>query len=71
MCLTYASWVPLVTTKKKCCRSSKRCSKCPVVLMRLEKEGFAECCERHSGAKATYKVKKSTPKKAIKAARKR
>jgi hypothetical protein len=31
-----------VKAKKKCCRSDPRCKRCPVVLKRLAKAGFAE-----------------------------
>lgn len=30
-----------VTTKKKCCKDKPRCKRCPVVLKRLETEGYA------------------------------
>ena len=31
-----------VKTKKKCCGSNPRCKRCPVVLKRLSKDGYAE-----------------------------
>jgi hypothetical protein len=30
-----------VKVKKKCCKDRPRCKRCPVVLKRLEKEGYA------------------------------
>ncbi|HRA76869.1 MAG TPA: hypothetical protein PLE12_11605 [Propionicimonas sp.] len=63
--------MPTVTTKSKCCRKDERCKRCPVLLLRLEKDGWAECCERHAKAKATYKVSKKVPRKVVRAARKR
>ncbi|MGB7963481.1 MAG: hypothetical protein WCF12_11070 [Propionicimonas sp.] len=63
--------MPTVTTKSKCCRKSRRCQTCPVLLLRLEKQGLAQCCERHDKAKATYRVSKKLPKKVVKAARQR
>jgi len=30
--------------KKKCCRSKKRCLKCPVVIMRMKKAEREGCC---------------------------
>lgn len=56
-----------VTAKKKCCKQDLRCLRCPVVLMRLEKMGYAE---RVSG-KRGYVVVKGTPKKAVLVARQR
>ncbi|MEO9152729.1 MAG: hypothetical protein ABI243_10040 [Lapillicoccus sp.] len=60
-----------VTTKKKCCKDTPRCTTCPVVLMRLEREGFAECCATGKHARKRYAVAKDIPKKVAKAARKR
>lgn len=34
--------VPVVRAKKRCCKSSPRCKRCPVVLKRLAKAGLAE-----------------------------
>ena len=31
-----------VKAKKKCCKSGPRCKSCPIVLTRLEAEGFAD-----------------------------
>lgn len=60
-----------MTTKKKCCQDAPRCSTCPVVLMRLERDGFAECCGTGKRAEKTYAVAKKVPKKVVRAARKR
>lgn len=35
-----------VKAKKKCCGSNPRCKRCPVVLKRLAKDGFAERLSR-------------------------
>jgi hypothetical protein len=53
-----------VKTKKRCCKSSPRCKRCPVVMKRLEKQGHAERLARR-----IYIVQ--APKKAVKAARAR
>ena len=63
--------MPLVTTKKKCCQDSPRCKTCPVVLMRLERAGHAECCAVGKKAQKTYRVDKKVPKKDLKDARRR
>lgn len=54
-----------VSTKKKCCKSSPRCKKCPVVWKRLESEDLAERLSRRK-----YRPAKKIPGKAFKAARK-
>jgi hypothetical protein len=54
----------LVRCKKRCCRSGKRCKRCPVVWKRLSREGFAE-----RQGKLRYVVVDVVPKKALKAAR--
>jgi hypothetical protein len=59
--------VPKVTAKKKCCKDQPRCAKCPVVLMRLEKLGYAEPTKDKRG----YKVKRNVPKKVMLVARQR
>ena len=56
----------LVKAKRKCCKSSPRCKRCPVVLQRLEREGLAE----HRG-KRTYEVSRKLKPKALKRARAR
>jgi hypothetical protein len=33
--------MPRVKTKKTCCKDKPRCKRCPVVLKRLEKAGYA------------------------------
>jgi hypothetical protein len=53
-----------VRCKRKCCRSDKRCKKCPVVWKRLAKQGFAE-----REGKLRYVVIDVIPKRAVKAAR--
>jgi len=53
-----------VRCKKKCCRSGKRCKKCPVVWKKLSKQGFAE-----REGKLSYTVVEIVPKRAFKAAR--
>ena len=58
--------MPTVTVKKKCCKDTPRCHKCPVTCMRLEREGYAE---RES--KRQYSVDKKIPKKVRKRARAR
>jgi hypothetical protein len=55
-----------MTAKKKCCKDKPRCKKCPVVLLRLSKEGCAERLDR-----VHYEVDKKIPKKVLKQARKR
>lgn len=58
--------MPRVTAKKKCCRDTPRCSKCPLVLKRLTDVGLAERKDQR-----TYKVAKKLPKKVLVAARTR
>ena len=58
--------MPKVTAKKKCCKDKPRCAKCPVVLMRLEKLGYAEAKDKRD-----YKVEKNVPKKVMLVARQR
>ena len=58
--------MPAVTAKKKCCKDSPRCRKCPVVLKRLAAIGLAEREGRRN-----YVVDRSVPKKAMRAARTR
>jgi hypothetical protein len=53
-----------VRCKKKCCRSGKRCKKCPVVWKKLSKQGFAE-----REGKLSYTIVEIVPKRALKAAR--
>lgn len=54
-----------VKAKKKCCGSDPRCKRCPVVLKRLRKAGFAE----HSGG--LFYLVGPVPKKQLKKARAR
>lgn len=58
--------MPVVRTKKKCCKSSTRCKKCPVVWHRLSKQGYADRLD-----KRTFDVTDRPGKKAFKAARAR
>ena len=63
-----AKGVKLAKAKKKCCKDRPRCAACPVVLMRLEKMGYAE----HDDKKPRkYEVSKNVPKKAMLIARQR
>ncbi len=55
-----------LTAKKKCCKDGPRCRKCPVVLKRLQVQGY---CERLDTR--TYKVIEIVPKSALKTARRR
>ena len=58
----------LAKAKKKCCKDKPRCAACPVVLMRLEKMGYAE---RDAEKPRRYVVDKTVPKKAMLVARQR
>ena len=53
-----------IVTKKRCCRDSPRCKKCPVVWKKLSKQGYAE-----RTAKLHYVVIDVVPKRALKSAR--
>src|SRR3954453_22777448 len=55
-----------IVTKKRCCRDSPRCRKCPVVWKRLETSGDAEREDRR-----VYNASETLKKKSLKAARKR
>ena len=52
--------------KAKCCKDKPRCKRCPVVLKKLEKAGYAE--KRSDGR---YIIVELVPKKTLKAARAR
>ena len=54
----------LVKPKKRCCKSSPRCKRCPVVCKRLARAGLAE--KRKDGR---YKLTVKLRKKDLKAAR--
>ena len=56
--------MPKVEPKTKCCKDRPRCKRCPVVLKRLERAGWAE--RLGSGA---YRVDPDLPKKQLKAFR--
>jgi hypothetical protein len=58
--------VGVVKPKKTCCKDGPRCKRCPVVLKRLSRAGYAE--KRDDGR---YVVLELVPKKALKAARAR
>lgn len=57
-----------VTVKKKCCKKDLRCAQCPVVLMRLEKQGYAS---RSAKDKRRYWILGKVPKKILHLARRR
>ena len=63
-----AKGAKLTKAKKKCCKDRPRCATCPVVLMRLEKMGYAE---RDADKPRRYVVDKTVPKKAMLVARQR
>ena len=63
-----AKGAKLTKAKKKCCRDKPRCAACPVVLMRLEKLGYAE---QDADKPRRYVVDKPVPKKAMLVARQR
>jgi hypothetical protein len=56
----------LVKTKRRCCKSSPRCKKCPVVCKRLEQKGLAERLDLR-----VYKVAGTVSKKQLKVVRAR
>ncbi|WP_157063403.1 hypothetical protein [Luteipulveratus mongoliensis] len=58
--------MPTVTAKKKCCKDKPRCKKCPVVLNRLSKAGYAERLSRRD-----YRLLGKIPGKVKAAARAR
>jgi hypothetical protein len=55
-----------VKAKKRCCKSSPRCKRCPVVLERLERAGLAE---RHG--KRRFVLSPDVRKRDVKQARAR
>ena len=55
----------VVKPRKRCCKSSPRCRRCPVVLKRLEAEGLAK------RAKGGYALSAKLKKKQLKAARRK
>jgi len=57
--------MPRVKAKKKCCKDKPRCKRCPVVLKRLEKAGYATRLSK------TEYVVVDIPKKAMALARTR
>jgi len=52
--------------KKRCCKDSPRCKRCPVVLKRLSGQGLAERVDKRH-----YLLSPDLTKKKLKAARKR
>jgi hypothetical protein len=54
----------VVKCKRKCCKSSPRCKRCPVVWKRLSKQGYAR-----RETKRSYTVLEVVPKRAVKSAR--
>jgi hypothetical protein len=56
----------VVRCKRECCKSSKRCKRCPVVWKKLSKHGYA----KRSG-KLQYVIVEVVPKRTLKAARHR
>ncbi len=61
-----ATKAKIVKTKKRCCKDTPRCKKCPVVLKRLEAADLAERLD-----KRRYEVSPKLKKKDLKAARRR
>ena len=55
-----------MTSKKKCCKDKSRCRKCPVLLTRLVKMGYAE-----KDGKTGFAVSAKVPKKVLVVARAR
>jgi hypothetical protein len=53
-----------IKPKDRCCKSGPRCDRCPVVLRRLEAQGYAE-----RSAKGRYVMTVKVKKKVLKAAR--
>jgi hypothetical protein len=56
----------MVKAKRGCCSSKPRCKRCPVVLRRLEAEGYALRV-----TKRRFEVEAKVPKKVLRRARKR
>ena len=63
-----AKGAKLTKAKKKCCKDKPRCAQCPVVLMRLEKMGYAE---QDADKPRRFTVDTNVPKKAMLIARQR
>lgn len=57
--------MPVVRVKKRCCKSSPRCKRCPVVLKRLAKARLAERVDER-----VYRVDADVRKRDYRAARK-
>lgn len=54
----------VVTPKRECCHSSPRCKRCPVVMRRLARQGYATRIDERS-----YVLAPGLRKKLMKAAR--
>ena len=61
-----ATKAKIVKTKKRCCKDTPRCRKCPVVLKRLEAADLAERLD-----KRVYAVSPKLKKKQVQQARRR
>jgi hypothetical protein len=55
-----------IRTKRKCCQSSPRCKRCPVVMKHLETAGYADHLDRR-----TWLLQVELKSKRFKKARKR
>ncbi len=55
-----------IRCKRKCCKSSTRCKRCPAVWKKLARQGYAD-----RTGKLQYVVVDVVPKRALKAARHR
>lgn len=58
--------MPKVSAKKKCCKDKSPCAKCPLVLTRLVKMGYAE-----KDGRSGYRIIAKVPRKALVVARAR
>jgi hypothetical protein len=61
-----ATAIRAVKVKKSCCKSGPRCKRCPAVLKRLERAGYAERLDKRH-----YVIVIPVPKPAMKRARAR
>ncbi len=68
--VAYPQRVPVVMSKKKCCKDRPRCKKCPLVLKRLSDVGLAERLGNRSDGRE-FRLVKNVPKKVLKDARSR
>ena len=58
------SKVVSVEAKGRCCKDKPRCKRCPVVLNRLDREGYA-----HRSSRRSYMLSRALPKKVLAKAR--